>query len=230
MKIKIISFFLITAAIHSSLAAEQLASIYEFGKTEGPPLFTQKMNYEIDSSGLRNAEVIVTDPEGKTVLHETSVTKNGALISLKVEQRQTQKIFEIIQNGKIVTFKRTGEKDRTEEVPDNFLGAPGLEYFIHSQWKPILNGETVHIRLGLAERGDTVGLKIFKKDLIQNGDNETVVIRIKPSSIIIAALTDPVDLYIDTKKMKLLRFKGQSFLRKNVNGKLKPLDVEIIYN
>lgn len=230
MKFNITFLVIILFSIHPSFSAEQLASIYELGKTSGEPLFTQKMNYEVDETGLRSTEVNITDAQGRIALRENSITKNGVLVSLKVEQRQLGETYEITQSGKTVIFKRSEKKDKTEEVTDSFLSAPGLEHFILSHWKSLLEGETLYVRLGLAERADTVGLKIFKKDLIKDGEKETVIIRMKPSSIIIAAVVDPVDLYIDSKKMKISRFKGQTFLRKNVDGKLKPLDVEIIYN
>ncbi len=232
--------FTVSSAANSASPTEPdlVASIYEIGKVGGAPLFTQKRHRIIEPSGVVHDEIIITDVSGTTALRENSTVKEGTLLSLKIEQFQLKETFEIIQSGKKVTFKSfkmegdkliPERKDQSEDVSDSFVAGPGLEYFILHHWKELMGDETLHIRFALAERADTVGLKIFKTKVERSGDTETAYLRMKPSSIFIAAIADPVEIIIDAKKLKILKFIGRSPLKKLEGGKFKPLDAEIIY-
>jgi hypothetical protein len=190
------------------------------------------------SSGITHDEIAIRDPSGKLALREDSYVKDGVLDHLKIEQFQLQETFEVIQTGKKAVFKAytmNGDqliplrKDQTEDVTESFVAGPGLEHYILRHWKELMDGETLHIRFALAERADTVGLKLFKTKFERNGDQETAYLKMKPSSIFIAAIADPVEIIVDAKRMRILKFIGRSPLKKTENGKLKPLDAEIIY-
>lgn len=208
------------------------------GKTEHPPLFTQKIHRETNSAGVCQSEVIVRDLLGNIALRETSVLDHGTLISLKIEHFQLKEIYEVTQNGKTITYRTftmsAGKplpkgKGQTEQIPDSFLAGPALEDYIRGHWSELMNDETLYVQFALVDQADTIGLKLFKTNSEKNKNTETANIRMKPSSIILAAITDPVDVIFDTKKMTILKFTGRSPLKKIVNGSLKPLDVEIIY-
>jgi hypothetical protein len=52
----------------------------------------------------------------------------------------------------------------------------------------------------------------------------------KPSSIFVAALVDPIDLHIDGSTLRLIHFRGRTPLLRKEGGKWKPLDADILYS
>ncbi len=213
----------ITADIYDQ-AAEPRTLLHKFTRTE-----------ESSGAGKKIVTRVWFDLSGKEVSRET-VQYTGDKVSL-VELNQLQlgesgtvkfasdkAHFEYSKNGKIT-------KDSEKVTPD-LITSDQVVPFVHAHWDKILSGDTLPIRLTVMNRNETVGFKFFKiKEDTLNG-KPVVHVKMKPSSMLIAALVDPL-IFIFNKdgdrKLQALEGRVSPLMKKNGDS-WKDLDGYTVYH
>jgi len=173
------------------------------------------------------------DLNGDPVVKEQIVLENNALKSFSIEHKQLGESGKIeVSDGKIhFEYERNGKKEKPaeEKLTDNFVIGPTMVTYVEKHWNEIMNGDTIHMRFGVPERLETVGFKIFKDRETKEGDKDCVVLKMKASSFVIAALVDPLYFYFDKNTRKLMKLDGRTIPKMMKNGKWEDLDAVSFY-
>jgi hypothetical protein len=223
-------------------AEDRLAKIYDngqtSGKTEGTPAFVERVHLERTPDGRTEKLTTIEDAQGKIMVTEHASYQKDRLISQRIEQLQAQLVYEVTVANKKVTFRTFPLQDghvgplqteKSEDVSPDFITSPTTENFLKENWPLIMKGDTIHARFGVVERSETVGFKFWKTGESEENGKKFVTIRMKPSSIFVAAVVDPIDIHIDTSTLRMTHYRGRTPLLRKVVGKWKPLDADILY-
>lgn len=211
---------------------------YEIGKTDGPIIYTQKMDYEKIPSGDLKTTSTVTDPKGNLIFSETIISRGSLPLSQIDDVQQTKRHLELevkddqvhLRTRALDTEKNPTEepKEDVEKLPPHFITGATAEAFVLEHLDELQKDETISAKMAIIEIRDIVTFKFWKKEMIKKGDREVMVVAMKPSSIFISLIVDTIYLHIDLKDKKMVHYVGRTPLWKEVNGKLKALDAEIV--
>jgi hypothetical protein len=228
--------YFVQSSFSGEMIPDRKAKIFELGKREGTPLFTQITHSEKMPDGSVESTVTITDAEGKLAMTEKSKVMGEKLVSQSDDQLQSQEAYDVDVKGNSATFKiyklKDGKRGKAETEKtidsgsDTFLTGPGIDGFLSTHWEELLKGKSVHVRFGVLERADTVGFDFEKSGKTEAGLTEIIF---SPSSVFISALVKSIRLFVDPKTKHLMVLKGRSPLFKKVDSALKPLDVDLVY-
>lgn len=186
---------------------------------------TQKGNTIVSRS-------LFTDPKGKVLVEEITTYKNNELIRVELTKHQKNEKGSLeVSDGKVLfSWSEEGETDTDdEELEAPLLVGDLVTPFIRTNWKRLLKGETLDVRFAALQRKETIGFSFKKEKEITLNGQKVVVIEMKPSSFIIAALVDPLHFTFPSDGGALVEYKGRTSPYKEVDGKLKDLDAYIQY-
>jgi hypothetical protein len=182
----------------------------------------------------RNIENTFFDLQGNQVVVEhASLGDNGVtLYNYRVEQKQTGGEGSIQVHAGTAELKYTiGGKTKTSSTsagPDLIAG-PTLANFLRANWSKLMGGEKIKARFVALERAEAVGFEYFKDGESEVSGQKAVVIKMKPSSFLIAALVNPIKLYFTPDGKKLLQFEGRTLPKIKSGDKWKDLEALTIY-
>jgi hypothetical protein len=157
-------------------------------------------------------DIVTKDVDGKTTTVSTYYDKTGKpLITEKVEtlkeeiQHYEYKQLQVdetgsadLVNGKMqmsFSSRLKNEKD-TEDFDGTTVVAPLVSSLIRNNWDALIKGDTVKVRYLAIERLETIGFKFFKDTERTLNGKAVVDFLMKPSSIFIAALVDPIRITV----------------------------------
>jgi len=172
------------------------------------------------------------DLDGKLVVAETVSYSGDQLQRISFEQHQLSESGELdVKNGKI-HFKYTKDgKTKTDEEKQNptTISIDQIFTTLMKNWEALMKGETIHVRLIVLDRLETVGFKFFKEKDLKFKDKDVTVIKMKPASFIIAAIVDPLFFYFDKteqkdSEQKLIQVIGRTVPKIKDDSKWKNLD------
>jgi hypothetical protein len=173
--------------------------------------------------------------EAGQVLVEERVTlksENGQVVKVEIDQNQMGAKAVIEFDGKTAKFSKTEDgktKTSDENVKGDFVVTANFQRYVNSKWKDLQAGKTVAFRFGVWDRMETVGFQVTKlKDEDVNGVKSTVL-KMKPSSFIIAALVNPIEFRFNEDGSRLLEMKGRIQVKAKDGAKLKDQDGEVVY-
>lgn len=202
---------------------ERKTKIADF-KVEGTPV-----------DGMVQSTAKYTEPgTGKVFLEERTQLKadSGQIVKVETDQNQTGVKAVVTFDGKTAKFQKTegGEtKTDDETVKGDFVMSANFQRYIHSKWKDLQAGKTVSFRYGVWERMETVGFQVTKmKDEDKDGA-KTTLLKMKPSSFIIAALVNPLEFRFNEDGSRLLEMKGRIQVKAKDGAKFKDQDGVVIY-
>lgn len=232
-----LSAILIIAGLSSSVAeaaVEFSAKIFEAGSNKQKQLYSFERTAEEKSAGLI-VETIFKDLQGQVAITEYAELVPGESDKVKLykqshKQLGAEGIVEV-KNGKAhFTYTIDGKtKSSSESVGENFVVTPTILTYLQKRWEKIKKGESIEIRLGVLDRLETVGFEYFKdKEMDLNG-TKAVVVKMKPSSMIIAALVKPLYFYFSEDGRRLLEVHGRVMPKQKVDNKFKDLDAVTVY-
>lgn len=191
---------------------------------------------EVEYDGDRRSYVnTVTDLEGKVLVIEKTVATNGGrtVVSFEQDQKQLGTVGKLeVRDGKIhFTFTKDGKtKTDEEKVTDDFVVTSTLVANVRNDWAKIIKGESIKVRLGVLDRLETVGFQFKKEsDTIPSGAAGHLV-KMKPSSVIISALVNPLRFGFDAEGRYLLEIEGRTNVKVMVDGKWKDFDGFTVYS
>ncbi len=216
---------------------DRIMKYYEIGKADGPVLYTQKSQYQKLPTGDLSTKSVVTDSRGSVVYTETMVTQGSQPISQIADVQQTKRHLELeVKEGYVHLRTRSLGPEKTEEpkeevekLPVPFISGASAEAFVLEHFKELMEGDTIHAKMAILEIRELIKFKFWKKEISQKNGREVMVIAMKPSSIFLSFLVDTIFLYIDTKAKKMIYYIGRTPLWKIVDGKVKALDAEIVF-
>ena len=140
-----------------------------------------------------------------------------------IERKRRARLFFVLgKEGKT----RTDDEDFK---PNTLVGPTTIGYVL-KHWKEIMNDDDVDVRFGVLDRRETVGFKFFKIKEEKEGDQDVIVVKMKPTSIIIASLVDPLIFRFDKAGTKVLSIVGRTLPKQLIDGKWKDLDAESVYD
>lgn len=224
----LVSFVFVTMA-HASLVTGEL---FEQKSNFSKKLFDLDILVEA-KDGLSYTTATYKDLKGQPTVEEKGVVKGDELISFDVDQIQTKEKGRVeVQGDKVLfTYEKDGKKNTSEEkLRKPFLTPANFNFFIGNHWNDFLSGKEVEVRFAVWFRLESVGFKIFKVGEKQSGMLKLIQLRMKPSSFVIAALVDPLNLWYSEDGKKLVELSGRVSTKIQQGQDFKDLDADVRYN
>lgn len=172
------------------------------------------------------------DLNGKDALIEEATTLNGEFVRYRLTQNQLKEQSLVERQGNKLVFWH-GDLDapieklsRSEEDWDpRFSIGPMVVQQVGNAWSALAKGESLKLRFGVPERRETIGFTLSKHE----ERPDSTVIRMKPTSFIIAALVNPLYFHFEKDGSKIKVLKGRALPKVQKDGKWKDLDAEVVY-
>lgn len=219
----LLGLLLMTSAAYADYSGE----MYEIGSNRSKKLYSVKVEQKTQGD-QEETIATVTGADGKVALIETTVVKGVDVVKFEIDQKQLETTASINVGGDKVLFAKTKDgkkKEDSEKRQSTFVITGNFQKFIASRWADISAGKAVEFRYGVWDRMETVGFEIKKT----GEEGSLVVLKMKPSSMIIAALVSPIEFKFSNDGKRLHEMKGRVGPKQNVGGKWKDLDAEVVY-
>lgn len=223
---------LVAPFLASTAFADYTAEIFEMGSNRQKKLFELKVTLGPVENGLRNVTATYSDTAGNVAVEEKGVVKGSDIVKVDINQKQTNETATVeLKEGKaFFTLNQDGKsKTESEKVKDTFVMATNMQPFITDHWKDLMAGKTIDMRYGVWFRQETVGFSLFKISEKGEGEQKRVVLKLKPTSFIIAALVDPVEFTLNHDGSRILELKGRVSPKIKKGHSYKDLDAEMVY-
>lgn len=231
MKLKSMMVFSWVATFALSAGADYTATVFEQGSNKGKELFKFELKSKMNGE-LEEVESKFTDLEGNVAIEQKVILKGSDVVRDELTQKQTNQVGLMeVKDGKIYFTKTVGEKTSTKEekLGKTFVASSNFQKFVRDNWAQISEGKEVEFRYGVWDRQETVGFEIFKTGTEKVGDQDALVLKMKPSSFIIAALVKPIIFKFKADGSQLLEMNGRVAPKKKDGSQFKDLDAEVVY-
>ena len=216
-----------------------VAKVYDEKSGKQKLLFT----YQHNSVGTANGRTLTNtylDPENHVVAVETTEVGSpdkaagGAerVVSYKMSQRQIGAEGQVEIRGSRAYFAYTKDgktKTDDEKVSDDFVVGPSLVGFLHSKWEKILKGEHIKARFAVLDRRETVGFEYYKEKEADVDGKHVIVVKMKPSSLVISAVVNPLHFYLTPDGSRLVQLDGRTQLKTKDGSNWRDLDAVTVY-
>ena len=173
------------------------------------------------------------DLQGNVVASEKVQIKVDEILRYELDQKQTgiKATVEIKDNKVHYTYGVPGaQKTAVEKAEPGMIIGPSMIHYLMNRWDQLIKGETVSARFIVPERLETVGFKYFKEEETKFDGKDAVVIKMKPSSIIIAAIVTPLYIYFSKDGSMVYAIKGRTLPKQKKGDSWKDLDVMTVYH
>ncbi len=221
-----------------ALAAEggSKGQVFELKGPEDKPiaLFSKDVQKK---EGLTVSTSVYTDPAGKELVREvTELEKAGdkdRVKSYKISQKQlgAEGVVEVKEGKAHFSYTRDGKtKTSQESVGEDFIVGPFIVDYIQRYWSEISGGKKIKARLAVPDRQETVGFEYTREGEEDVNGQKTVVVKMKPSSIIISALVDPLRFYFTPDGKRLIQMRGRTQVKRQDGSKFKDMDAKTNYD
>ena len=220
------------AAIDSGFSAK----IFDKESNKQKLLFTYKQETESKGSSRTLINTFTDSKDKSTAAIETvEFTKSGedeVMTKYKMDQKQLGAVGTIeVKDGKVnFTYSKDGKtKTATEDLAENFVVGSSTLPYLRKHWDRISKGYKIPVRLGVADRLETVGFEFYRdREETLNG-KKVFVLKMKPSSFIIAAIVNPLYWYVSADGQDLIEIHGRSQVKIKEDGSYKDLDAVTVY-
>ena len=177
-------------------------------------------------------------PNGTLAARERVVYERGRLKSFLLEELQTgAKGSAVVQSGAgeaKMNFNYTEgtiRKNGSEKFLDEILVSDMVGPFIAAHWDALTKGAVVKCRLVSVSRAETVGFKFFKESETTWHDKPVMVVKMEPSSILIAQLVAPLHFIIEKDgRHRVLQYTGRTTPSIRRDGKWDELDAVTVFD
>jgi hypothetical protein len=222
-----------TSAPSSTQHAVIHSKIYEAGSNRTKLLYEMVREEKTDGNQTSITESF-KDTQGNEVFRSETKLLDGKFVSYDLQQKQLHDSAKIeAKNGKLF-FEYTDHEGKVkrsdEDWRDNFVVGATLYRYVKAHWNELLSGKDIDMRFGVPERRETVGFKIFKDGEANIDGHDVIVAKMKPTSMIIAALVKPLYFYFDKASGKMVEFRGRVLPKLKDGDKFKDLDAETVYS
>ncbi len=211
--------------------ADYTGEMFELGSNRAKKLYSVKVEQKVNGD-QEDVVATVTGVDGKVALIEKTAIKGTEVLSFEIDQKQLETTATIKVGSEKVEFTKTKDgktKDDDEKRKPTFVITGNFQKFINSRWSEIMAGKEVEFRYGVWDRMETVGFEVKKIGEEGSGEQKRVTLKMKPSSMIIAALVNPIEFKFTADGKRLMEMKGRVGPKQLINGKWKDLDAEVVY-
>lgn len=213
-----------------------IAKIYPMGGLEGEPLFTQSTEINRESAESFTSKAKIVDNKGQTLMTETVVVKNGALVTQSVEQLQTRESWDLVVQGKTAVYrsftidldKKVLQDENSVSLGEKFINGPMIEIFVSKNWQELLDGKSVKADFSVLELARAVTFDFSKENMSVRNGKKVVVLKMVPANFVISMFVKPLILEFDIDRKRLVYFKGRTPLKEGKAAQ-RPLEAEILY-
>lgn len=205
--------------------------MYEQGTQKQKLLFNLKRTEE-EKGAILSAKIVFTSPEGREVVTEELIMQNGKVSKYVIHHHQLGEKRELeVKDKKIVFKNELGGKIETDEedLTDNLVVGPSLVSYLKEHWADLLKGNEISVRYAALDRKETVGFNLFKIEEGKKDGRDVMVVKMKPSSFIIAALVKPLIFIFDKPTGNLVEIRGRTLPKQKVGNGWKDLDTDGVY-
>lgn len=236
MKTLLSLVFLATPLFASAAAVPHFtAKIYDT-KDHSKQLLDYKSEYETNGA-MKTYTNTTTDLKGEVLVIEKTVMMlnedSETLVSFEQDQKQLGTYGKLdVHDGKVFfSFKNKDGKIKTddEKAGADFIVPATLVTYMQTNWEKIAKGEAVKARLGVLDRQETVGFQFKKETDKEIAGAPGIVVKMKPSSVIISAIVNPLMFGFSADGKTLRELEGRVSAKQNVDGKFKDLDGFTVY-
>lgn len=233
MNLRILTLLGLSFGLFSlNASADYSGILYEQGSKK------EKVLYKLESTstmadGKETIKNVYKDNEGNVVIEQMVVVEGSKLVRDELTQHQTnQKGLIEIKDGKAFFTKEVDGKSTTKEekLKDTFVVAATFQKFVKENWEAVSGGKEIEFRYGVWDRQETVGFEIFKTGTEKIGEQDVVVLKMKPSSFIISALVKPIIFKFAADGSHLVEMNGRAAPKRKDGSSWKDLDAEIVYS
>jgi len=220
------------------------ATVYETGSNRKHILFKYRRTVTQSGSLLKVVREF-SYPDGKIAARETIEYENDNLVSydleeLQINARGTAKVRQSSKSqskGEVSFAYVTGigstakTNANTEKLAPDTIVADMMAPFLTLHWDELVKGKTIKCRYIAATRAETVGFEFVKTSESTQDGRPVVTIKMSPSSIIIAALVDPLYFVIEKNgEHRTLSYRGRTTPKIKDGDKWKDLDAETVFD
>jgi len=220
------------------------ATVYEAGSNRKHVLYKYQRTATWSGTVLKVVREF-SYPDGKAAAREIIVYEEDRLLSYELEELQinargTAKVRPPAKSqpkGEIafayITGVNTAAKTNanTEKLAPDTIIADMMAPFLVAHWAELMKGKAVKCRFIAATRAETVGFEFMKtSESMQNG-KPVVTIKMSPSSLIVAALVDPLYFVLEKNgEHRTLQYTGRTTPKLKVGNRWKDLDAETVFD
>jgi hypothetical protein len=225
----ILAFLMFSLPVH---AEEYGSEIFEPGSSYSKKLFSYRIK-TTDEGALTRVSTRFLDTEANVVVEEKGVLKGSNLVTYEIDDRQTGRKGSVEVKDGTVTFAylKDGKESRDSEKLGETLVAPvNFARFIKDNWEKLSAGKDVDIRYAVWDRKETVGFSLRKMGEEEIKGKKLVKIRMKPSSFVIAALVQPIYVFLPADGSRLMALNGRVTPKLKSGKNWKDLDAEVLYS
>ncbi len=216
-----------------SWSAGLTAKGYEIRGSRDSVIFTMEQTFGADGLSSHTA---FRSPEGRDLVTEKMEFDDaGAPLRYTVNHVQsgTSGVVEV-QGGRLKFSYRSADgkvKTNDESVPEVWATGPMFLPMVRKNWDRLMKGEPMKFRFAVWDRAETVGFQLFKDRVEKKPDGrEVVVLKMKPTAFIIAAIVDPLYFEMRPDGSFLETMTGRTLPKRQDGSKLKDLDSYIVYS
>jgi hypothetical protein len=232
MKTARILFLTSMAAASVAFAQNYTGILYEKDSKRGTAIYNLKVTTAVEGTNeLVHGQY--TSMAGDLVVEEKGVLSGSRLVKYEITQKQKNWSGRIEVKGDEVHFwKSENGKEETakEKLGRSLVVSSNFQRFVRDNWAALSSGKTVAFRYGVWARAETVGFEIFKISEETVGADKLTVLKMKPSSFVIAALVDPLIFKFKTDGSQLKEMIGRVPPVRKEGAKFKDLDAEVVYS
>jgi hypothetical protein len=211
--------------------ADFTAAFFEQGSGKSKKLFTSEQKTE-SQNGVDKFVTQYKDLDGTLLFEEKGELEGSKIKKVEIAQKQLGQTATVeVKDGKIHFTKTSEGKTKTsdEKLKDTFVMSPNFQRFVRDNWSDLSSGKTVDFRYGVWDRMETVGFSLFKIGDEEIAGQKAVVLKMKPSSFLIAALVKPILFKFAADGSKLLELNGRVPVKQKSGDSFKDLDAEAVY-
>jgi hypothetical protein len=122
-------------------------------------------------------------------------------------------------------------KTSTEALRNDTLTGDMVAPFLVSHWGELSNGDKVKCRYVVVPRRETVGFTFVKASETTSQGRRLVIIKMEPTSLVIARLVDPVFFTLEKDgQHRVLRYTGRVTPKTKVGNKWDDLDATVVFD
>jgi hypothetical protein len=177
-------------------------------------------------------------PDGTLAVREQVVYEGGQMKSFVLEELQNggkgvAKVESAGSESKINFDYTIGSTKKTgsEKFLDEILTADMVGPYIAAHFDEINKGAVVKCRLMSLSRAETVGFKFIKESETTWHGKSVMVVKLEPSSIIIAQVVESLHFVVEKEGMhRVLQYTGRTTPSIQKNGKWEDLDAVTVFD
>jgi len=184
-------------------------------------------------------------PDDRVAARERVVYDGDNLVSYELDELQidARGIVKVRRDPKdatkgTISFEyfsdtRSGAKPKvnTETLRPDTLVGDMIAPFLEAHWDDLVKGDVVRCRYVAAARAETVGFKFVKQSESTWQGKPVVVVRMVPSSFVIAMLVDPIFFTMEKDAPHhVLQYDGRTTPRIRVGNEWKDLDATTMFD